>query len=118
MSKHKRNLTLLSNPSYFGFLVLFIGQIGAIFLCATFKIIPVTQLNCDRVLQNVHTSSISTDTEQKASSVICQLIEFDFLGHQKSQKQISGLIGTSLEKQKKTDKDGKITYKYQVHVIN
>lgn len=114
-TQKKLNFTI--QPKLLRFLVLFIGQIGVIFLCATFKIIPVTQLNCDRVLQNVHTSSISTDIEQKASSVICQLIEFDFLGHQKSQKQISGLIGTRLEKQKKTDKDGKITYKYQVMLL-
>ncbi|MFN6487757.1 MULTISPECIES: hypothetical protein [unclassified Nostoc] len=75
--------------------------------------IPVTQLDCNRVLQNIDTSNI----EQKSSKIICQLIEFDFFGHQKSQKQISGLIGSHLEKQTKTDREGKIIYKYQIQLL-
>lgn len=114
-TQNKLNFTI--QPKLLRFLGLFFGQIGVIFFCATFTIIPVTQLNCDRVPQNLHTSSISTDIGQKASSVICQLMEFDFLGHQKSQKQVSGLIGVRLDKQTKTDKDGKITYKYQVMLL-
>lgn len=114
-TQNKLNFTM--QPKLSRFLGLFIGQIGVIFLCATFTIIPVTQLNCDRVLQNLHSSSVSADIEQKASSVICQLIEFDFLGHQKSQKQISGLIGVYLDKQTKTDKNGKKSYAYQVLLL-
>lgn len=54
--------------------------------------LPVTQLDCNRILQNIDTSNI----QQKSSKIICQLIEFDFFGYQKSQKQISGLIGSRL----------------------
>ncbi|QSJ19743.1 hypothetical protein JYQ62_14130 [Nostoc sp. UHCC 0702] len=114
-TQKKLNFTI--QPKLLRFLGLFIGQIGVIFLCATFKIIPVTQLNCDRVPQNLHTSSVSAGIEQKTSSVICKLVELDFFGHQKSQKQIYGLIGTRLEKQKETDQDGKITYKYYLQLL-
>ncbi|WP_375479452.1 hypothetical protein [uncultured Nostoc sp.] len=95
------------------FIGLFFGQVEIIYLYTIFIIIPVTQLNCERIPQNLEASSI----EQKSSTIICQLIEFDFLGYQKSQKQIYGLIGTRLEKQTNTDKDGKIVYKYRVQLL-
>ncbi|MBD2613008.1 MAG: hypothetical protein RMY62_016605 [Nostoc sp. ZfuVER08] len=110
-TQNKLNFTI--QPKWYRFVGVFIGQVGIIYLFAIFVIIPVTQLNCDRVAQNLETSSI----EQKPLTVICQLKEFDFVDRQKSQKQIDGLIGTSLEKQTKTDKEGKIRYEYQVQLL-
>ncbi|MBD2680236.1 MULTISPECIES: hypothetical protein [Nostoc] len=110
-TQNKLNFTI--EPKLLRFLGLFIGQLGIIYLFAIFAIVPVTQLNCDRVTQKLEASSI----EQKSTKIICQLREFDFVGHEKSQKQVSGLLGTSLEKQNKTDKEGKIIYEYQVQLL-
>ncbi|MEH2283083.1 MAG: hypothetical protein V7K90_17430 [Nostoc sp.] len=110
-TQNKLNFTI--QPKLLRFIGLFIGQAVIVYLYATFLIITVTQLHCDRISQNLQASSI----EQKSSTIICQLREFDFLGHQKSQKQITGLIGTRLEKQTKTDKNGKIIYEYQVQLL-
>ncbi|PHJ66241.1 hypothetical protein VF14_20245 [Nostoc linckia z18] len=110
-TQNKLNFTI--KPKWFLFIGLFIAQLGIICLYTIFTIIPVTQLSCERVPQNLQASSI----EQKSSTIICQLREFDFFSHQKSQKEISGLIGTRLEKQTKTDKEGKILYIYQVQLL-
>ncbi|MEH2212498.1 hypothetical protein [Nostoc sp.] len=109
----QNKLKFIVQPKLLRFIGFFIGQIGIIYLYAIFMFIPVTQLDCNRVLQNIDTSNI----EQKSSKIICQLIEFDFFGHPKSQKQISGLIESRLEKQTKTDTEGKIIYKYQVQLL-
>ncbi|OYD95310.1 hypothetical protein CDG76_10030 [Nostoc sp. 'Peltigera membranacea cyanobiont' 210A] len=109
-TQNKLNFTI--QPKLLRFIGLFIGQAGIIYLYATFVIITVTQLNCDRVSQNIQASSVN-----KTSTIICQLREFDFFRQQKSQKQITGLIGTRLEKQTKTDKEGKIIYEYQVQLL-
>ncbi|MFN6564112.1 MAG: hypothetical protein RMY28_030560 [Nostoc sp. ChiSLP01] len=110
-TQNKLNFTI--QAKLLRFIGLFIGQIGIICLYSIFTIIPVTQLSCERVLQNLQASSI----EQNSSTIICQLREFDFFGHQKNQKQVSGLIGTRLEKQTQTDKEGKIFYKYRVQFL-
>ncbi len=113
---HKRTenkLSFTTQPKLLRFIGFFIGQIGIFSLSAIFMIVPVTQLNCDRVPQNLQASSV----EQKSSIIICKLREFDFFGHQENQKEIYGLIGTSLEKQTKTDREGKIIYKYQVQLL-
>ncbi|MCC5643460.1 hypothetical protein LC607_10990 [Nostoc sp. CHAB 5824] len=89
--QNKLNFTI--QPKLLRFIGLFIGQAGIICLYTIFTIISVTQLSCDRVPQNLQASSI----EQKSSIIICQRREFDFSGHQKSQKQITGLIGISSE---------------------
>ncbi|WP_414514781.1 hypothetical protein [Nostoc sp. PCC 9305] len=109
----QNKLKFIVQPKLLRFIGFFIGQIGIICLYAIFLFIPITQLDCNRVLQNIDTSNI----EQKSSKIICQLIEFDFFGHPKSQKQISGLIESRLEKQTKTDTEGKIIYKYQVQLL-
>ncbi|MEH2093125.1 hypothetical protein [Nostoc sp.] len=109
----QNQLKCIVQPKLLRFIGFFIGQIGIISLYTIFTIISITQISCDRVPQNLQASRI----EQKSSKIICQLIEFDFFGHQKSQKQISGLIGSRLEKQTKTDKEGKIIYKYQVQLL-
>ncbi|MBN3923395.1 hypothetical protein [Nostoc sp. NMS4] len=109
----QNQLKCIVQPKLLRFIGFFIGQIGIISLYTIFTITSITQISCDRVPQNLQASSI----EQKSSKIICQLIEFDFFGHQKSQKQISGLIGSRLEKQTKTDKEGKIIYKYQVQLF-
>ncbi|MBG1267193.1 hypothetical protein [Nostoc sp. WHI] len=109
----QNQLKCIVQPKLLRFIGFFIGQIGIIYLYAIFMFIPVTQLNCDHVTQNLKASSI----EQNSSQVICQLIEFDLFDRQKSQKQISGLIGSRLEKQTKTDKDGKILYTYRVQLL-
>ncbi|MEH2044573.1 hypothetical protein [Nostoc sp.] len=88
----QNKLKFIVKPKLLRFIGFFIGQIGIIYLYAIFMFLPVTQLDCKRVLQNIDTSNI----QQKSSKIICQLIEFDFFGYQKSQKQISGLIGSRL----------------------
>jgi len=110
-TQNKLNFTI--EPKLFLFTGLFIGQVGIIYLFAIFAIVPVTQLSCDRVPQNLQASSV----EQQSSTIICKLREFDFFGHEKSQQQIDGLIGTILEKQTKTDKKEKIIYEYQVQLL-
>ncbi|MDZ8067369.1 MAG: hypothetical protein RMY64_17380 [Nostoc sp. DedQUE08] len=110
-TQNKLNFTI--QPKLLRFTGLFIGQVGIIYLFAIFVMIPVTQLKCDRVPQNLESSII----QQKSSTIICQLTEFDFIGHQKSEKQISGLTETRLEKQTKTDKEGKNIYEYQVQLL-
>ncbi|MEH1859276.1 MAG: hypothetical protein V7L21_15050 [Nostoc sp.] len=110
-TQNKLNFTI--QPKLLQFIGLFIGQVGIILLFAIFAIVPVTQLSCYRVPQNLQASSI----EKKSSKIICKLREFDFFGNQKNQKQISGLIGTRLEKQTKTDKEGKILYTYRVQLL-
>ncbi|MEA5605796.1 hypothetical protein [Nostoc sp. UHCC 0252] len=109
----QNKLKFIIQPKLLRFIGFFIGQIGIISLYALFMFIPVTQLDCNRILPNIDTSNI----EQKSSKIICQLIEFDFFGHQKSQKQISGLTGSRLEKQTKTDTEGKILYTYRVQLL-
>jgi uncharacterized Tic20 family protein len=110
-SQNKLNFTIQPKlPWFFGFII---GQIGIISLSVVFLIIPVTQLDCDRVLQNLPASGI----ENSSSTIICQLIEFDLFGHPKIPKQISGLIGTRLQKQTETDTDGKFVYKYRVQLL-
>ncbi len=110
-TQNQLNFTI--QPKWFLFLGLFIGQAGIICLYTIFTIISSTQLSCDRVPQNLQAFSI----EQKSSIIICDLREFDFFDRQKSQKQITGLIGTRLEKQTKTDKEGKILYTYRVQLL-
>ncbi|MEH2357163.1 hypothetical protein [Nostoc sp.] len=109
----QNQLKCIVQPKLLRFIGFFVGQIGIISLYTIFTITSITQISCDRVPQNLQASSI----EQKSSKIICQLIEFDFFGYQKSQKQISGLIGSRLEKQTKTDKEGKIIYKHQVQLL-
>ena len=109
----QNKLKFIVQPKLLRFIGFFIGQIGIISLYTIFTITSITQISCGRVPQNLQASSI----EQKSSKIICQLIEFDFFGHQKSQKPISGLIGSRLEKQTQTDKEGKIIYKYQVQLL-
>ncbi|MBN4002137.1 hypothetical protein [Nostoc sp. LPT] len=110
-TQNKLNFTI--QPKLLRFIGFFIGQAGIICLYTIFTIISVTQLSCDRVPQNLQAFSI----EQKSSIIICELREFDFFDHQKSQKKITGLIGTRLEKQTKTDKEGKILYTYRVQLL-
>ncbi|OYE03524.1 hypothetical protein [Nostoc sp. 'Peltigera membranacea cyanobiont' 232] len=110
-SQNKLNFTIQPKlPWFMGFII---GQIGIISLYVVFLIIPITQLDCARVLQNLPASGI----ENSSSTIICQLIEFDLFGHQKSQKQISGLIGTHPQKQTETDPDEKFVYKYTVKLL-
>ncbi|AFZ57840.1 hypothetical protein H6G54_16390 [Anabaena cylindrica FACHB-243] len=105
-------------PKLLRFIGLFIGQIAIICLYSTLIATPITQLNCNRVPQNIDSSIIAKSTEQKTSLVICKLVELDWFSHEKSQKHISELIGASLEKQSETDSDGKkIYYKYRIQLI-
>ncbi|WP_445629033.1 hypothetical protein [Nostoc sp. DSM 114167] len=69
-TQNKLNFTI--QPKLLRFLGLFFGQVGIILLFAIFAIIPVTQLSCYRVPQNLQASSI----EQKSSKIICKLREF------------------------------------------
>ncbi|MDZ8106094.1 MAG: hypothetical protein RM338_10800 [Nostoc sp. DedQUE12a] len=111
LTENKLNFT--TQPKLLRFIGLFFGQIGIFSLSTIFMVIPVTQLNCDRVPQNLQASSV----EQKSSIIICKIREFDLFGHQQNQKEIYDLIGTSLEKQTKTDREGKVIYKYQVKLL-
>ncbi|WP_016952784.1 hypothetical protein [Anabaena sp. PCC 7108] len=104
-------------PKFLRFIGLFIGQIAIIGLHSILIGTPITQLNCDRVPQNIDIPIIAKSNEQKTSSVICQLVELDWFSHERSQKHISELIGSRLEKQSETDSNGKIYYKYQIQLI-
>lgn len=104
-------------PKLLRFIGLFIGQIAIIGLYSILIGTPITQLNCDRVPQNIDIPIIDKSTEQKTSSLICQLIELDWFSHERSQKHISELIGANLEKQSETDSDGKIYYEYRIQLI-
>ncbi len=61
-TQNKLNFTI--QPKWYRFVGVFIGQVGIIYLFAIVVIIPVTQLNCDRVAQNLEASII----EEKSSS--------------------------------------------------
>ncbi|MBD2567323.1 hypothetical protein [Anabaena lutea] len=114
-TQDKLNFTI--QPKFLRFIGLFIGQIAIICLYSSLIATPITQLNCDRVPENIDIPIIAKSTEQKTSSVICKLVEFDWFSHEKSQKHISELIGANLEKQSETDSDGKIYYKYRIQLI-
>ena len=109
-------LNFTIQPKLLRFIGLFVGQLGIICLYFTLIATPLTQLNCERYTQNIPVSSISKSIEQDMSPVICQLVEFNWFGHEKSQKRISGLLGATLEKQSKID-NGKTSYKYQVRLL-
>lgn len=112
---NKLNFTI--QPKILRFIGLFIGQMAVICIHFTLIATPITQLSCNYYTQN--TSALNTDKniKQQISPVICQLVEYDWLGHQKSQKQINGLLGATLEKQTKTNNNGNTFYIYRVQLL-
>ncbi len=62
-TQNKLNFTI--QPKLLRFIGLFIGQIGIFSLYTIFIIIPITQLSCERVTQNLQVYSI----EQKSSII-------------------------------------------------
>lgn len=112
---NKLNFTI--QPKLLRFIGLFIGQLGVICIYFTLIATPITQLSCNDYTQNISALSTDKNIKQQISPVICQLVEFDWLGHQKSQKQINGLLGATLGKQSKTNSNGKTSYRYQVQLL-
>jgi hypothetical protein len=106
-------LTILINPTMPQLIGIFFWGLGLIFLLFPWVMTPIIQLNCSRNTQEIPFINL----KQSVSSNLCELVEIDWFGSEKSKKVFSGLQGVKLETKTDADSEGKIYYRYQVLLL-
>lgn len=98
-------------PTFFWGIEVFFSGIGLIGLLVTLTIAPITTLTYNRTAP----SQLSPSALQNApASAICELVEINWFGREKSKTFISGLQGATEETKIEKDSDGKTTSVYRV----
>lgn len=106
-------LTFTISPKFSKLIGIFLGVIGLFFLLFSWIITPIVQLTCTHYIPETS----FTDTGYNVTSNVCELVEVDWFGSEKSKKVVSGLQRSELETKTDTDSNGKISYRYQVLLL-
>ncbi|GAA6620396.1 hypothetical protein [Scytonema sp. NUACC26] len=91
--------------------IFFVG-LASFFLVFSWWYTPIVQLNCTRSILN------KPFINNNIPHPVCEVVEFNWFGYEKLKKIIADLQGVKLERKTETDKEGKVSYKYQVILIN
>ncbi|MEA5549554.1 hypothetical protein VB713_00925 [Anabaena cylindrica UHCC 0172] len=92
--------------------LIFIG-IATIFFIVICLYPPIIQLNCNRSIPDKYFINMEDNIPQP----VCELVELNWFGHENFKKLVTNLHGVELESKIETDKEGKVSYKYQVMLL-